>query len=74
MILVAIALAASVGNMDFRPKPPQDIVIAVDRDENVTITLGGKPITCPELNRYLSSISHDTTGFDCKRLSTKPNR
>jgi hypothetical protein len=68
---LALVAAAPAPRPPFKPKK---IVIAVDVEENVTITADGMPITCEQLNAYFASFSKPPPkpdAFDCKRLGGK---
>ena len=72
-VFLALAVFLLVGAAPpQRPPKSEKVVIAVEEDETVVITLGGKHITCDELNAHLARIDKRTTrpAFDCSLLKS----
>ena len=69
LLAASLVLAASVTDP---VRTPHSIVIAVNAQEKITITMDGRTITCAELDRYFRSLKTGRmTGFDCKRIERK---
>jgi hypothetical protein len=81
-ILAAVALVGAAPVQKSHSSRKQ-VVIAVARDETVTITLDGKRITCEELNALFAKTTRPPHrhAFDCKmfnggrepRVGSKPH-